>query len=190
MRRESRTKEAQSKAELWRVRTEGDENNYCFISGGMKMKRVKCKNRDRNWSLEQGNKKIKTGSLAVLWSGRSTDKRYVSQASHDLWPCQPNNVSMISVVLLQTPRAASTCGRSSMATATDTSAADTLGRTLRRTAENTVVTWPASTAWLSRSSSEVRDQREPRRRSIWWQRWFLFIYLFISKQWCRTKNNY
>lgn len=57
---------------------------------------------------------------------------------------------------LQTQRAASTHGGSSTATATDTSAGGTPGRTPRRTAGSTAATWRASTAWPSRTSSEVR----------------------------------
>lgn len=45
-----------------------------------------------------------------------------------------------------------------MATATDTSAGDTPGRTPRRTAGSTAATWRASTAWPSRTSSEVRGR--------------------------------
>lgn len=56
---------------------------------------------------------------------------------------------------LQTQRAASTRGGSSMATATGTSVGDTPGRTPRRTAGSTVATWLVSTAWPSRTSSEV-----------------------------------
>ena len=66
--------------------------------------------------------------------------------------------SSSTCVHLQTQRAASTHGGSSTATATDTSAGDTRGRTPRRTAGSTAATWRASTARPSRTSSEVRGR--------------------------------
>lgn len=61
---------------------------------------------------------------------------------------------------VQTPKAVSTRGGSFTATATDTSAADTLGRTQRRTAEITAATWPASTVQRSRTLSEVGERHK------------------------------
>lgn len=60
----------------------------------------------------------------------------------------------------QTPRAATTPGGSSTATATVTSAGDTRGRMPRRTAGSTAATWPAFTAQPSRTSSEVSGEVE------------------------------
>lgn len=60
----------------------------------------------------------------------------------------------------QTLRVATTRGGSSTGTATGTSAGDTPGRTPRRTAGSTAATWRASTAWPSRTSSEVGAEGE------------------------------